>query len=116
MRIPLIFSALAPLALLAQDPATVDQFRDQLSRVTPVPLVDSSDLRREALRLPLTADPRTPLSDLQSAQTALIRLADAPTVKLNTPAGFAPILLESRRARVKPVLAPKPEAAKIVPK
>ncbi len=53
MRFIILFAALVPISLHAQDPATVDQFRDQLSRITPTPLTDTSDLRREALRAPL---------------------------------------------------------------
>ena len=96
---------LLPLALLAQDPATLDAFRDQLNRTIPNPVRDVSDAdgrSRDALRAPLNADPNLSPSELQSAQTSLIRLndrlnADAERAALQTgPAfGIAPIFLRS---------------------
>ncbi len=94
-----------PLALVlsGQDPNTVDQARDHLSRITPDRLTDPSDLSRLALRAPLLADPNVSLAELQSAQTALIRLADrlqqTEAITLNPPPAPFPTL---------PVLLPPP--------
>ena len=94
---------LLPLALPAQDPATLDAFRDQRNRTIPNPVRDVSDAdgrSREALRAPLNADPNLSPSELQSAQTSLIRLndrlnADAERAALqpDPSLGFAPIFL-----------------------
>ncbi len=96
---------LLPLALLAQDPATLDAFRDQLNRISPNPVRDVSDAdgrSRDALRAPLNADPNLSPAELQAAQTSLIRLndrlnADAERAALQPgPAfGIAPIFLRS---------------------
>lgn len=69
-------------ALQAQEPPnpnTIDAFRDQLNRVNPNPARDVSDpafRSREALRLPLNADPSLSLSEIQAGQTRLLRLND----------------------------------------
>ncbi|MFN0100650.1 MAG: discoidin domain-containing protein [Bryobacteraceae bacterium] len=71
------------LALQAQDvpnTATVDLYRDQASRLgvnlTNGELGDASARVRIALRAPLLADPNLSAAELQSAQTALLRLTD----------------------------------------
>ena len=67
------------LALPGQDPNAIDRFREQLDRTTLNPATDLSDpaaRSREALRLPLNADPSASLAEIQAAQTSLIRLND----------------------------------------
>jgi hypothetical protein len=67
------------LALQAQDANTLDRFRDQLDRITGNPATDLNDpaaRSREALRLPLSADPTRSAAEVQAAQTALIRMND----------------------------------------
>lgn len=71
-----------PLVLSAQEnpnPAALDPLREQLLRVNLNPATDLSDSAarsREALRLPLNADPNASLAEIQAAQTALTRLND----------------------------------------
>jgi len=70
------------LALAAQDPSTLDQYRDQMNRINANPVTDLSDAAtrsREALRAPLLAGPSRSLAEIQSAQTALSRLNDRMT-------------------------------------
>lgn len=96
---------LLPLALPAQDPATLDAFRDQLNRTIPNPVRDVSDAdgrSRDALRAPLNADPNLSPAELQAAQTSLIRLndrlnADAELAAMQTgiSPGIAPIFPRS---------------------
>jgi len=95
-----------PLVLSAQEtpnPATLDPLREQLLRVNPNLATDLSDpaaRSREALRLPLNADPNASLADIQAAQTALTRLND----RLNADAERAAIseLLDNSITGIKP--------------
>jgi hypothetical protein len=98
----LLSIALALPAQQAPNPITADQFRDQLNQVNPNPVRDVTDAAtrsREALRLPLNADPNLSLAEVQAAQTRLLRLndmmnADADRAALANPAPqFVPRLL-----------------------
>jgi hypothetical protein len=98
----LLSVALVLPAQQAPNPITADQFRDQLNQVNPNPVRDVTDAAtrsREALRLPLNADPSLSLAEIQSAQRNLLRLndmmnADADRAALANPAPqFVPRLL-----------------------
>jgi len=75
----LLFAALGLQAQPQPNPILVDQFRDQLNQVKPDPVrdvTDSATRSREALRLPLNADPNLSLAELQAAQNRLLRMND----------------------------------------
>ena len=75
----LLFATLGLQAQPQPNPILVDQFRDQLNQANPNPVRDVTDAAtrsREALRLPLNADPNLSLAELQAVQNRLLRMND----------------------------------------